>query len=145
MGYLYCQNTDCGIYLGASGADSCAICGWEAQKHESCPDCGKPNLGIHTCSPQPTALRLSAALEATPDCKCYARSSSDCCCDTAWPEHSVKSAAAELRRLHAENVTLIKKVTGLVGLIGRCFPLLADPDDWASIETAMAEILKDEK
>ncbi len=30
--YLYCQNTSCGAYLGASGGDSCPYCGWCAGK-----------------------------------------------------------------------------------------------------------------
>jgi len=30
--YLYCQNSDCGIYLNASGADDCWSCGWRAGK-----------------------------------------------------------------------------------------------------------------
>ena len=26
--YLYCQNTDCGAYLGSLGGDACQHCGW---------------------------------------------------------------------------------------------------------------------
>lgn len=26
--YLYCQNTDCGTYLGSLGGDECNVCGW---------------------------------------------------------------------------------------------------------------------
>ena len=26
--YLYCQNTDCGAYLGSLGGDDCQHCGW---------------------------------------------------------------------------------------------------------------------
>lgn len=26
--YLYCQNTECGVYLGSLGANRCSICGW---------------------------------------------------------------------------------------------------------------------
>lgn len=28
MGYLYCQNTNCGEYLGGLGGKHCPICGW---------------------------------------------------------------------------------------------------------------------
>lgn len=28
MSYLYCQNTDCGEYLGSLGGESCPHCGW---------------------------------------------------------------------------------------------------------------------
>lgn len=26
--YLYCQNTQCGVYLGSLGGDACEVCGW---------------------------------------------------------------------------------------------------------------------
>lgn len=26
--YLYCQNTECGVYLGSLGGLSCGVCGW---------------------------------------------------------------------------------------------------------------------
>lgn len=26
--YLYCQNTDCGTYLGSLGGNECNVCGW---------------------------------------------------------------------------------------------------------------------
>lgn len=28
MSYLYCQNTNCGEYLGGLGGKHCPICGW---------------------------------------------------------------------------------------------------------------------
>lgn len=28
MSHLYCQNTDCGEYLGSLGGESCPHCGW---------------------------------------------------------------------------------------------------------------------
>ena len=28
--YLYCQNPECGEYLGSLGADECYLCGWRA-------------------------------------------------------------------------------------------------------------------
>lgn len=28
--YLYCQNTNCGEYLGSLGGDACSHCGWQA-------------------------------------------------------------------------------------------------------------------
>ncbi len=30
MSYLYCQNTDCGAYLGSLGGSSCNLCGWQS-------------------------------------------------------------------------------------------------------------------
>lgn len=35
MGFLYCQNTDCGEYLGSLGADSCRLCGWQNETDET--------------------------------------------------------------------------------------------------------------
>jgi len=26
--YLYCQNTECGAYLGSLGGEACHLCGW---------------------------------------------------------------------------------------------------------------------
>lgn len=26
--YLYCQNPECGEYLGSLGGESCGLCGW---------------------------------------------------------------------------------------------------------------------
>lgn len=26
--FLYCQNNECGVYLGSLGENSCWICGW---------------------------------------------------------------------------------------------------------------------
>lgn len=26
--YLYCQNPECGVYLGSLGGDQCGICYW---------------------------------------------------------------------------------------------------------------------
>lgn len=28
MAYIYCQNTECGNYLGSLGASSCNVCNW---------------------------------------------------------------------------------------------------------------------
>ena len=36
------------------------------------------------------------------DCNCMAHSSSECCCDTEWPESSCKEAADEIERLREE-------------------------------------------
>lgn len=33
--HLYCQNTECGVYLGSLGGDSCHLCGWRAGETES--------------------------------------------------------------------------------------------------------------
>jgi hypothetical protein len=30
MSYLYCQNEDCGVYLGSLGGRHCQLCGWSA-------------------------------------------------------------------------------------------------------------------
>lgn len=32
--YLYCQNPDCGVYLGSLGGDDCHICGWKNYREE---------------------------------------------------------------------------------------------------------------
>ncbi len=37
--YLYCQNTDCGVYLGSLGGDHCNICGWVNPEPEDALDC----------------------------------------------------------------------------------------------------------
>lgn len=32
--YLYCQNPDCGVYLGSLGANLCSLCGWRCGDHD---------------------------------------------------------------------------------------------------------------
>lgn len=32
--YLYCQNPDCGNYLGSLGGNYCSICGWRIPDNE---------------------------------------------------------------------------------------------------------------
>ena len=32
--YLYCQNQNCGEYLGSLGGDSCRLCGWCSGRSE---------------------------------------------------------------------------------------------------------------
>lgn len=49
------------------------------------------------------ALELADALEAQPECTCHAMCYFECGCDAIWPEQWIQQAAAELRRLHAEN------------------------------------------
>lgn len=34
---LYCQNHECGEYLGSLGADSCSSCGWSESQDTSLP------------------------------------------------------------------------------------------------------------
>lgn len=36
--YLYCQNHECGAYLGSLGGDDCHICGWRSGTSEYCPE-----------------------------------------------------------------------------------------------------------
>lgn len=38
MGFLYCQNTDCNVYIGSLGGSSCAICGWQEPPKCECLD-----------------------------------------------------------------------------------------------------------
>ncbi len=38
--YLYCQNPDCGSYLGSLGGNNCQNCGWVAVSSEG--DGGDP-------------------------------------------------------------------------------------------------------
>ena len=32
--YLYCQNTECGVYLGSLGGSYCHICGWSCEESD---------------------------------------------------------------------------------------------------------------
>ncbi len=32
--YLYCQNPECGEYLGSLGGNECHICGWKVEEEE---------------------------------------------------------------------------------------------------------------
>lgn len=64
-------------------------------------------------SAQPEALRLADALTTPPDCTCRATSYFECGCDAIWPEQWIDHAAAELRRLHAENQELQGEVAEL--------------------------------
>ena len=57
-------------------------------------------------STQPEALRLADGLLTKPICDCNAWSFVECSCDTQWPEQYMEAAAAELRRLFAENEML---------------------------------------
>lgn len=53
------------------------------------------------------ALRLADALTGNASgCICGAWSSNECGCSVVWPEDYIKEAAAELRRLVAENERL---------------------------------------
>lgn len=37
--YLYCQNPDCGEYLGSLGGNDCYLCGWcSGRKDDEQPD-----------------------------------------------------------------------------------------------------------
>lgn len=36
--YLYCQNHECGVYLGSLGGDDCHICGWRSGTSEDQPE-----------------------------------------------------------------------------------------------------------
>jgi hypothetical protein len=56
---------------------------------------------------QPKALMLALGLESNGEgCSCHAYGACECACDASWSEFYVKDAAAELRRLHAENEQL---------------------------------------
>ena len=56
------------------------------------------------------AERLAEGLESYGQgCTCYANSSYECGCeDAVWPDYYTQDAAIELRRLHAENIALLK-------------------------------------
>ena len=50
-------------------------------------------------------LELADALEKNGDgCTCCAYASFECCCNAVWGSDYTREAAAELRRLHEENV-----------------------------------------
>lgn len=38
MDYLYCKNSDCGVYLGSLGGSSCLLCGWQAPTECNCDE-----------------------------------------------------------------------------------------------------------
>lgn len=61
---------------------------------------------METKTDKPEALWLADALTTQADCNCYASSYFECACDAIWPEQWIDHAAAQLRRLHAENEAL---------------------------------------
>jgi hypothetical protein len=74
--------------------------------NEQCPRCGKADPAeIHTCQ-QPEALRLAEWLQSGADEPMW----SD---HTEMPKAVASRAAAELRRLHAENASLLEQNTML--------------------------------
>lgn len=40
--YIYCQNPDCGEYLGSLGGESCGLCGWLSPPEDE-RDVGAPD------------------------------------------------------------------------------------------------------
>ncbi len=93
---------------------------------------------------QPEALRLADALEACPvGCTCCAHSYAECgCVDSVWPEMAMRTAAAELRRLHAQRDELLEALKAIVGIDAHSILTEADAD--AIHQQARAAIAKAE-
>jgi len=67
-------------------------------------------------------LELANALEKNGDgCTCCAYASFECCCNAVWGSDYTREAAAEIRRLHEENVYLRDVYVSLVKDRGELF------------------------
>lgn len=79
------------------------------------------------------SLRLADALTGNASgCICGAWSSNECGCSVVWPEDYIKEAAAELRRLHAENERLREFEREVVALLPGVYYM--DPPDGGSVD-----------
>lgn len=99
---------------------------------------------------KPIALELADALEKNGEgCTCCAYASFECCCEAVWGSDYTREAAAELRRLHEDNVFLKKALWAAASKIEKLAFQLAAPNaqtpEFMSLAVSIRKIVSQEQ